>query len=152
LWISLLSALSVLEVVKFIFACQRNARILSFAIKPNPETLFRRFSTHQFSKLRARAELSPENMTEFRIARSDATDNGRRKYYTFTDRRSSTSIFSYPRFGRFIEKAQREYSVKVRNPLGVQHLTEATNRKLNLISAMLSRFAENLRALASRYC
>lgn len=50
-------------------------------MKRKPETLFRHFSTHQFLKLRATRTFA-RNMPEFRIARRDATDNGRRKYYT----------------------------------------------------------------------
>jgi len=52
--IRLLSALSGLEAVIFSFCLPANRR-LSSVIKSDLETLFRRFSTHQFSKLCARA-------------------------------------------------------------------------------------------------
>lgn len=104
-------------------------------IKRNPGILF--FDTFWRINFRSYASASNfrGNTTEFRIARSDAMDNGRRKYYTSAGRRSPTSIFPYPRFRRFIEKAGREYGVKVRNPLGAQHLSDKSEAESHLRKA-----------------
>lgn len=110
----------------------------------NLGTPFRRFLTHQFSKLCAN-RTSAETRRNFELREATRRIMVEESITSRRSRRSPTSIFSHPRFRRFIEKAQRKYGVKVHNPLGVQRLTEATNRKLNLTSVPLA-FREKSRS------
>lgn len=102
-----------------------------------PGTPFQRFLTHQFSKLRAN-RTSAETRRNFELREATRRIMVEKSITSRRSRRSPTSIFSHPRFRRFIEKSQREYGLKVHNPLEVQRLTEPTNRKLNLISVPLA--------------
>jgi len=68
----------------------------------NTGALPRRFLTHQFSKLcvdRTSAEIR-RNFGLYGATRRIMAEE------SITPRRSPTSIFSYPRFRRFIEKAE----------------------------------------------
>lgn len=72
----------------------------------SPGTLFQRFLTHQFSKLRAN-RTSAETRRNFELREATRRIMVEESITSRRSRRFPTSIFSHPRFRRFIEKAQR---------------------------------------------